>query len=194
MFTTLMKILPVLWPFFKEMVLGGKKDPEATEKPTRLKALFYIIAFLLLALGFGASQAFTLFQKLHSAEVQNATLLQRAQGNTDVIDNLKTERDTYREVANERYERIKQLREVELDLSKQLTKANTELQNVSDDKKELEAKNKELENKLYLAEQAARNLGTFKVNNNTPKRLIKHNEAVDVLKQLKEESANDNGR
>lgn len=194
MFTTLMKILPVLWPFFKEMVLGGKKDPEATEKPTRLKALFYIIAFLLLALGFGASQAFTLFQKLHSAEVQNATLLQRAQGNTDVIDNLKAERDTYREVANERYERIKQLREVELDLSKQLTKANTELQNVSDDKKELEAKNKELENKLYLAEQAARNLGTFKVNNNTPKRLIKHNEAVDVLKQLKEESANDNGR
>lgn len=194
MFTTLMKILPVLWPFFKEMVLGGKKDPEATEKPTRLKALFYIIAFLLLALGFGASQAFTLFQKLHSAEVQNATLLQRAQGNTDVIDNLKAERDTYREVANERYERIKQLREVELDLSKQLTKANTELQNVSDDKKELEAKNKELENKLYLAEQAARNLGTFKVNNNTPKRLIKHNEAVDVLKQLREESTNDNGR
>lgn len=194
MFTTLMKILPVLWPFFKEMVLGGKKDPEATEKPTRLKALFYIIAFLLLALGFGASQAFTLFQKLHSAEVQNATLLQRAQGNTDVIDNLKTERDTYREVANERYERIKQLREVEFDLSKQLTKANTELQNVSEDKKELEAKNKELENKLELAEQAARNLGTFKVNNTTPKRLIKHNEAVDILKQLKEESANDDGR
>lgn len=194
MFTTLMKILPVLWPFFKEMVLGGKKDPEATEKPTRLKALFYIIAFLLLALGFGASQAFTLFQKLHSTELQNATLLQRAQGNTDVIDNLKAERDTYREVANERYERIKQLREVELDLSKQLMKANTELQNVSEDKKDLEAKNKELENKLYLAEQAARNLGTFKVNNNTPKRLIKHNEAVDVLKQLKEESANDNGR
>lgn len=194
MFTTLMKILPVLWPFFKEMVLGGKKDPEATEKPTRLKALFYIIAFLLLALGFGASQAFTLFQKLHSAEVQNATLLQRAQGNDDVIDNLKAERNTYREIADERYERIKQLREVELDLSKQLTKANTELQNVSDDKKELERKNKELEDKLYLAEQAARNLGTFKVSTNTPKRLIKHNEAVDVLKQLKEESANDNGR
>lgn len=194
MFTTLMKILPVLWPFFKEMVLGGKKDPEATEKPTRLKALFYIIAFLLLALGFGASQAFTLFQKLHSAEVQNATLLQRAQGNDDVIDNLKAERNTYREIADERYERIKQLREVELDLSKQLAKANAELQNVSDDKKDLERKNKELEDKLYLAEQAARNLGTFKVNTNTPKRLIRHNEAVDVLKQLKEESANDNGR
>lgn len=194
MFTTLMKILPVLWPFFKEMVLGGKKDPEATEKPTRLKALFYIIAFLLIALGFGASQAFTLFQKLHTAEVQNATLLEKAQGSSDVIDNLKAERNTYQGIANERYERIKQLRDVEVELTKQLSKSNTELNNVSEAKRELERKNKELEDKLFLAEQAARNLGTFKVSSSTPKRLLKHNEAVDVLKQLREESANDNGR
>lgn len=194
MFTTLMKILPVLWPFFKEMVLGGKKDPEATEKPTRLKALFYVIAFLLIALGYGASEALNLFQKLHTAELQNATLLSKAEGSTAVIDNLKAEKTTYQGIADDRYNRIKELRDIERDLSKQLMKVNTELQNISDEKTELQRQNKELGEKLAIAEEAARNLGTFKVNPATPKRLLKHNQAVDVLKQLKEESANDNRR
>ncbi len=194
MFATLMKILPVLWPFFKEMVLGGKKEIEAADRPNRLKALFYIISFLIISLGYGGYETFKLIQKLHAAELSNASLTEQYRGANSVIANLTSERDGYKRLSDDRSERVKELRDQQDNLIRQLAKSESDLQNSQAEIKRIIDEKAELESKLAVAEKAARNLDTFRTTPQTPRRLIRHNQAVDVLKQLQEDTANEASR
>lgn len=190
MLATLIKILPVLWPFFKEMVMGGRREPGEAEKPTRLKALFYIIVFLLAALGYGGYQAFNLVQRLHDVESENARLTERIKGTTEFGTDVRAERDQLREDNRGYISRMRALRDSQLDLTNLLAQSNSKLEIKDSRIEQLTEDLKETQKKLKEAEDASESLSKFKTNPQTPRSLKQHNEAVDVLKQLREESTN----
>ena len=194
MFATLIKILPVLWPFFKEMVLGGKKELEATDRPNRLKALFYIISFLIVSLGYGGYETFKLIQKLHAAELSNASLIEQYRGANAMIANLTSERDGYKRLSDDRSERVKELRDQQDNLIRQLAKSESDLKNTQAEIKRIIDEKDELERKLAVAEKAAKNLDTFRTTPQIPRLLIRHNQAVDLLYQLQLDTANEGPR
>jgi chromosome segregation ATPase len=190
MLATLIKILPVLWPFFKEMVLGGKKEPGEADKPSRLKALFYIIVFLLAALGYGGYQALHLVQRLHDVESENAGLTEKIKGTVEFGADARLERDQLREDNRGYIARMRLLRESQLELTTKLAQSNADLVVSLSRNNELQSELKEAQTKLKEAEDAADSLSKFRTNPQTPRSLKQHNEAVDVLRQLREEANN----
>jgi chromosome segregation ATPase len=194
MLATLLKILPVLWPFFKEMVLGGKPGPEA-DNPSRLKVLFYAIAFLLALLGYGSYHFWSILTQLHSAETQVSVLKEQVSSHDRNTQDLRDDRDRLRADNDKYYGRVRELRDEKETITSQLAATKATLTSVQDENRELLTENRNLMKKLGSAETAADNLSTFKTQGKqTPRALVKHNEAVDVLKKLREDTLNEGRR
>jgi len=194
MLATLIKILPVLWPFFREMVLGGRRGPEA-ETPSRLKAFFYTIVFLLVLLGYGSYYAFNMMQRLHVAESKVMVLEDQVDKNDTNTRDLRDDRDRLRAENDKFYGRVRELRDEKETINAKLASAQATLVSTQEDNRVLLAENRDLRSKLGTAESAATNLSTFRTEGKqTPQSLKRHNRAVDVLKQLREDSLNDSPR
>ena len=194
MLATLIKILPVLWPFFREMVLGGRRGPEA-DNPSRLKVLFYAIMFLLVLLGYGSYHFWTIMVQLHTAETKVSVLQEQVNSHDKNTKDLRDDRDRLRVDNDKYYSRVRELRDEKEVLASQLAAAKATLASTQDENRELLSENRNLNRKLGTAETAADNLSTFRTKGKqTPKSLVKHNEAVDVLKQLREDTLNEGRR
>lgn len=194
MLATLIKILPVLWPFFREMVLGNRQGPEA-DNPSRLKVLFYAIVFLLVLLGYGSYHFWTIMVQLHGAETRVSVLQEQVDGYDSNTKDLRDDRNRLRVDNDKYYTRVRELRDEKELMASQLAAAKATLASTQDENRELLAENRKLNQKLGTAEVAADSLSTITPKGkSTPKSVVKHNEAVDVLKQLREDTLNEGRR
>lgn len=192
MLATLIKILPVLWPFFKDMVLGGRQGPE-TDHPSRLKVLFYAIVFLLVLLGYGSYHFWNIMNQLHGAETQVSVLKEQVDSHDRTTKDIRDDRERLRAENDKYYARLRELRDEKESVTSQLAATKATLNSIQEENRELLSENRGLAQKLGIAENAASSLSTFKTQGKrtTPKSLVKHNEAVDVLKQLREDTLNE---
>ena len=194
MLATLIKILPVLWPFFKEMVLGGRRGPEA-DQHSRLKVLFYAIVFLLVLLGYGSYHFWNIMVQLHGAETQVSVLKEQVDSHDRTTKDIRDDRERLRVENDKYYNRLRELRDEKETITGQLASTKATLASTQEENRELLSENRKLNQKLGTAENAADSLSTFRTTGKqTPKSLVKHNEAVDVLKQLREDTLNEGRR
>lgn len=180
MFSTFFKILPALWPFFVEIITGGKKD-DFYNTPSKLKSLFLIFAVLVALLGYGSYQ-------LYSAWVE-------IQESRQTINQLQSKLDALTPQLDEKKSQI-------ADLKRDLAESKVDAQGLRKDSDEWRLKYEQEHHETQLNEFEATQLRLllnqcllltptlqkFKETKNTPEKLREHNRAIDKLRGIKEEA------
>lgn len=179
MFAVLLKILPVLWPFFKEIFFGGDKDTP-TDKNTKTKILFYLTVLLAAAAFYALHVVHQIYlekgvldKASYSLQVDlDATKKQLGKAEAEIL-SLESEVKTYRE---------KERQHVQSEISVTMKVYQLEAELTSE-----KAKNVDLEERLRKAVTAAESLSKFRTGQNAPRSLVEHNQSVDTLSRLREE-------
>lgn len=187
MLAAFLKIVPVLWPFFKEMIMGGSKDPLEGPRTARLKGLFYAIMLLLGLLGYAGYYMFQMTQQFHLVQTENVKLTLAVDNGTTTAANTRTDLDRVRDDNQQLSKRLREVREQQLTLATQ----NGDLREQLATEK---AKSEHLQWIIDQAGIAGKNLTKFNVRDDSPRTLRKHNESVDVLKQLQQEAQDVEGK
>ncbi|CAD5236156.1 hypothetical protein PP187_gp167 [Klebsiella phage vB_KvM-Eowyn] len=180
MFSTFFKILPALWPFFVEIITGGKKD-DFYDTPSKLKSLFIIFAVLVALLGYGSYQ-------LYSAWVE-------IQESRQTINQLQSKLGALTPQLDEKSSQI-------VELKRELAESKSEAQGLRYDKDEWRSKYEEEHHDAQLHEFESTQLRLllnqclvltptlqkFKETKHTPEKLREHNRAIDKLNGIKHQA------